>query len=152
VRGPLPPMMKVICSHLWSFIVIGVIGMKLEELQVYQMTMDIAERIWRIVIRWNHFARDTIGKQLMRAVDSVGANLSEGFGRFHYGENKQFCYYARGSLYETRTWLIKAYNRGLIDEEVFQSLHSEIEKIGVKLNNYIRSIGRKQQMTTNDDQ
>jgi len=124
--------------------------MKLEELQVYQMTMDIAERIWRIVIRWNHFARDTIGKQLMRAVDSVGANLSEGFGRFHYSENKQFCYYARGSLYETRTWLIKAYNRGLIDEEVFQSLHSEIERIGVKLNNYIKSIGRKQQMTIND--
>jgi four helix bundle protein len=121
--------------------------MKLEELQVYQLAMDIAERIWKIVVRWNYFAKDTIGKQLVRAVDSVAANLSEGFGRFYYGENKQFCYYARGSLYETRAWLIKAYNRDLISEEEFRSLYSEIERITVKLNNYIKSIGKA---TTND--
>ncbi|BDQ01502.1 four helix bundle protein [Ignavibacterium sp.] len=116
--------------------------MKLEELQVYQLSMNIAERIWNIVIEWDYFAKDVVGKQLMRAVDSVAANLSEGFGRYFYKENKQFCYYSRGSLYETKTWIRKAFNRKLIEEKIYLELITEIETIGVKLNNYIKTIGR----------
>jgi len=44
---------------------------------------------------------------LIKAVDSVAANISEGFGRYHYKEAKHFSYYSRGSLYETKTWLTK---------------------------------------------
>ena len=95
--------------------------MKLEELQVYQLSMELGEKVWNIVINWDYFlkpacrqGRDTIGKQMVRAVDSVAANLSEGFGRYHYKEAKNFSYYSRGSLYETKTWLTKAYNRNLI--------------------------------------
>jgi four helix bundle protein len=116
--------------------------MKLEELQVYNLSMDIAERIWAIVIEWDYFLKDTIGKQLVRAVDSVAANLSEGFGRYHFKENRNFCYYSRGSLYETKTWLTKAHNRKLITDEAFQSFNNDIDNIGVKLNNYIKSIGK----------
>ncbi len=43
--------------------------MDLDELQVYQLSMEIAERVWQIVVKWNYFAKDTIGKQLVRAVD-----------------------------------------------------------------------------------
>ena len=116
--------------------------MKLEELQVYQLSMDIGERVWEIVIGWDYFLKDTIGKQLVRAIDSVAANLSEGFGRYHYKEAKHFSYYSRGSLYETKTWLTKAYNRNLISEDEFSYFQSEINNIGVKLNNYIKSIGK----------
>lgn len=56
--------------------------MKLEELQVYQLSMELGEKIWEIVINWDYFLKDTLGKQLVRAADSVAANLSEGFGRF----------------------------------------------------------------------
>jgi len=115
--------------------------MKLEELQVYQLSMEIGEEVWNIVIKWDYFSKDTIGKQLVRAVDSVSANLSEGFGRYHYKENKNFSYYSRGSLYETKTWLTKAHNRNLITEEKFQIFQKEINNIGVKLNNYIKTIG-----------
>ncbi len=115
--------------------------MKLEELQVYQLSMELGEKVWSIVIDWKYFEKDTIGKQLVRAVDSVSANLSEGFGRYHYKDAKNFCYYARGSLYETKTFLIKASNRSLISRDEFQALVIEIDKIGVKLNNYIKSIG-----------
>jgi four helix bundle protein len=72
--------------------------MKLEDLHVYQLAMDIGERVWEIVLDWNYFARDTIGKQLVKAADSVAANISEGWGRYYYKENRQFCYYSRGSL------------------------------------------------------
>lgn len=118
--------------------------MNLEDLQVYQLSMDIGEKVWNIVIKWDYFLKDTIGKQLVRAVDSVAANLSEGFGRYHYKEAKNFSYYSRGSLYETKTWLTKAYNRKLISEEEFEFFQKEINNIGVKLNNYIKSIGKKQ--------
>jgi len=80
---------------------------------------------------------------LVRAIDSVAANLSEGFGRYHYKENKNFCYYSRGSLYESKTWLTKVRNRNLISEKKFDSLLISIDKISIKLNNYINSIGRK---------
>ena len=136
--------------------------MKLEELNVYKLSMEIGEKVWDIVIKWDYFvypvkyyenknstvmmnilfhgAGDTMGKQLIRAIDSVAANLSEGFGRYHYKEVKNFCYYSRGSLYESKTWLNKAFNRKLIQEEDFNYFNKEINKIGVKLNNYINSI------------
>ncbi|MGF7141293.1 four helix bundle protein [Roseimarinus sediminis] len=116
--------------------------MKLEELRVYQMAMEMGEKVWDIVIKWDYFTKDTIGKQLVRAADSVAANLSEGFGRYHFKEAKNFGYYSRGSLYETKTWLTKAYNRNLISDDEFQKFMTNIGTIGVKLNNYINSIGK----------
>jgi four helix bundle protein len=115
--------------------------MKLEELQVYELALNLGETVWNIVIRWDYLAKDTIGKQLVRSADSVAANLSEGYGRFHFKDAKNFLYYSRGSLYETKTWLLKAKNRNLISGEEFQSLEKEINNLSVKLNNYIKSIG-----------
>lgn len=73
--------------------------MMIEELEVYRLAMEMGERVWRIVERWDFFAKDTVGKQWVRTADSVAANLSEGFGRFSFKENRQFGYYSRGSLF-----------------------------------------------------
>jgi len=118
------------------------IKMKLEEFRVYQLSMEIAEKIWIIVDGWDCFAKDTIGLQLVRAVDSVAANLSEGFGRYHYKETIHFSYYSRGSLFETRTWLTKARNRNLLKSNDYELFDKQIEDIGIRLNNYIKSIGK----------
>jgi four helix bundle protein len=80
---------------------------------------------------------------LVRAADSVAANLSEGLGRYHYKEVKNFSYYARGSLFETQTWLTKANQRNLVGDETLENLLKEIRDISVKLNNYIQSVGDK---------
>jgi len=117
--------------------------MKLKELQVYQLSMRLGEEVWNIVIKWDFFAKDTVGKQVVRSVDSIAANLSEGFGRYHFNEEKHFGYYSRGSLFETKTWLTKAFNRNLILESDFNRFIIEIDTIGIKLNNYINSIGTK---------
>lgn len=105
--------------------------------------MGLGERVWDIVDKWNYFAKDTVGKQLVKAVDSIAANLSEGFGRYHYLENKNFSYYSRGSLYETKTWITKAHNRKLINDSDSFSLLNDINSIGKMLNSYIKSIGKK---------
>lgn len=118
--------------------------MKLEELRVYSQSMELGEQIWKIVAKWDYFSKDTIGKQLLRSADSIAANLSEGFGRFHFKETKNFSYYSRGSLYETKTWLVKANSRGLLTDSELDSLISEIDNIGKMINKYIKSIGSNQ--------
>lgn len=117
--------------------------MKLEDFQVYNLSMDLGEEIHTIVKGWDYFYKDTIGKQLVRSADSIAANLSEGVGRYHYKERKKFSYYSRGSLFETKTWITKAKNRELIPEKIYSELINNIEIIGVKLNNYINTIGPK---------
>ena len=122
--------------------------MILDELKVYQLSMKLGEEVWNIVNKWSYFEKDTIGKQLVKAVDSVAANLSEGFGRYHYKEAKNFSYYARGSLFETKTWLTKARVRNLIPENDYARFASDINQIGKMLNNYIKSIGIKPATST----
>jgi len=126
--------------------------MDLDELQVYQLSMEMAEKVWNIVLKWDFFAKDTIGKQLVKSADSVAANISEGFGRFFYKEAKQFGYYSRGSLFETKTWLTKANNRSLLVNEDYEILSKEIKIIGIKLNNYINSIGKQSERSQVKDE
>jgi four helix bundle protein len=115
--------------------------MDIDDLRVYKQAMQLAEKIWEIVIKWEAFAKYSIGKQYTEAADSIGSNISEGFGRFHFKDSKHFLYYSRGSLYETRTWTIKAHNRKLMTDEEYKELIDSIHDLSVKLNNYINSIG-----------
>ena len=117
--------------------------MSLEDLRVYNKAMEIGERVWQDVGGWNYLEKDTIGKQLIRAVDSIAANLSEGYGRYHFKEEKNFAYYSRGSLYETKTWLTKAKNRNLISEQRFSEYSDSLTILAKMLNNYIKTIGSK---------
>ena len=132
---------KLVTGHLE---IVKRANMILEELKVYNHAMEIAEEIWNIVIKWDYLARDTMGKQLIRAIDSVAANLSEGYGRYHYRDSRNFAYYSRGSLYETKTWLTKAKNRKYIQNEDYKKFIDSIDTIGKMLNNYIKSIGPKE--------
>lgn len=116
--------------------------MELTELSVYRRSMKIAETIWTEVDEWPAFAKYSVGQQLVQAADSIGANISEGHGRYHFGENRQFCYYARGSLQETITWLQKAKMRGLITGRRYKELSDELIEIRQMLNGYVRSIGK----------
>ena len=123
-------------------------GNRLEDLEIYSLSESFGEGIWEVVIKWDYFAKDTIGKQLVRSADSIGANIAEGFGRFHYKENKNFCYFSRGSILETKIWLHKAKSRKLIEEDTYHLLIKKLELIHLKLNAYIKFIGKK--IPTND--
>jgi four helix bundle protein len=125
--------------------------MDIDDLRVYQMAMQLAEKVWEVVLKWDSFAKYSIGKQYTEAADSIGANISEGFGRFHFKDSKNFLYYSRGSLFETRTWTIKAHNRSLISDEEYKELLSNILDLGIKLNNYINTIGKTPPKPLNDN-
>ena len=101
--------------------------------------MTLSDKVWIFVLKWDYFAKDTIGKQWARASDSVSANISEGFGRNTYKDSRSFYYIARGSLYESKTWLDKAKRRNLIPEDEYKNLYSEHNVLGYKLNNFIKA-------------
>ncbi len=86
-------------------------------------------------------AQGTLGKQIIRSADSIGANIAEGVGRGSYQDNRHFVKIARGSLYETQHWLRRAYNRKLLTDEQIDVLKLIINELAPQLNAYLKSIG-----------
>lgn len=120
-----------------------------ENLRVYQMAEALADDIWTIVERWPNFARDTVGKQIVRSADSIGANIAEGIGRNTYTDNRRFVFMARGSLNETIHWLRRAFRRKLLNSEEIERVKPLLERLPPMLNAYLKSIGgRKPAETT----
>ncbi len=115
-------------------------GVGLEDLRMLQDAEAIADGIWRQVVEWDQFARDVVGGQLARAADSIGANIAEAFGRFHYGEKLQFLYYARGSLFETKYWLNRALERHLMAAELAQDYANQLPGLARQLNAFAGSL------------
>lgn len=120
---------------------------KFESLRVYQLSEKLADEIWEEVIRWNSFARDTLGKQIVRSADSIGANIAEGIGRGSAADNRRFVRTARGSLNESKHWLRRAYKGKLLSEQIVNSLKPIVDELAPKLNAYLGAIverpGRK---------
>ena len=111
-------------------------------LRVYQLAEILADEIWIIVNNWKYFEKDTVGKQLVKAADSIGANISEGTGRGSFQDNRRFVKIARGSLNETQYWLRRAYKRDLINEKEINRLKPIVDELAPKLNAYLKSIGK----------
>jgi four helix bundle protein len=120
-------------------------ALDLVDLHVFQLSERLADQVWTIVNRWPNLARDTVGKQLIRAVDSVGANIAEGFGRGSYQDNRRMVRIARGSLYEARFWLRRAHTRRLISAQQTARLQPLLAELAPRLNAYLKSIGPREQ-------
>lgn len=116
----------------------------LEKLEVYNLAEVFSDRIWMIVEKWDFFKKDTIGKQLVRAADSISANIAEGYGRYYYKESKQFYFYARGSVQETKSRISKCQRRNIIEEKLSSELRNEAERILTMLNAFIKFIANSQ--------
>lgn len=116
-----------------------------EDLVILRMAEEIADEVWKEVTRWDVFVRDVLGGQLARAADSIGANIAESYGRYHYGEKLQFLYYARGSLFETKYWVNRAATRQIVSHTTAQSYAKRLAELAHALNTFAKSI--KQQKT-----
>lgn len=116
-----------------------------EDLDVYKLAEKLANQVGFIVKEWDFFTTDTMGKQLVRAADSVCANIAEGRGRYNYQDNRRFVKIARGSLYETISLLRLAYARKLLGIEQVNKFQPIIDDLSPKLNTYLNSIGGKQE-------
>lgn len=110
----------------------------LETLDVYNLSQQFADKIWKIVLKWDKFALYGMGKQITNSADSISANIAEGYGRYFIKDNIRFCFFSRGSIIETKDWLLKSVNRNLVSNEEYHCLLKELDTIHKKLNGYIK--------------
>jgi len=115
-----------------------------ENLRVYQLAEEIADLAWKVVGGWEYLAQQTVGVQFIKSADSMGANIAEGSGRGSPAEKKRFAKIARGSLFEVKHWLRRAYKRQLLSENEVRLFQKLIEELTPKLSAYINAIGKKQ--------
>lgn len=112
----------------------------LDNLDIYILSMEIGEDVWRTVEKWEYFQKVSVGKQFVTAADSIAANIAEGYGRFFYKDRRLFYYFARGSLLETKTWASKSLKRKLIAENEYDVLLTKMKELHYKLNIYIKKL------------
>jgi len=113
----------------------------LDSLKVYALAEELADLTWNVTRSWDQFSRSTVGQQIVRAADSVGANIAEGYGRASPTDHQRFVRIARGSLYETRHFLRRAHKRGLITVEQAAALQDVMRNLLPALNGYLKSLG-----------
>ena len=118
---------------------------ELEDLRILKAVEEIADSVWKKVVEWDEFAKDVVGKQMTRAIDSIGANIAESYGRFNYGEKILFLYYSRGSLFEAKYWLNRSLVRGLLNSEEVKGYTGLLSDVARQLNTFASSLKSQRQ-------
>ena len=113
------------------------------DLIIYQLAVDLADWIYKLTAKFPEDEKYNLTSQLRRSSTSVYSNIAEGFGRYHYKENKQFCRVARGSLYETKAHMLFSNKRGFISQQTLDEYIKRHTTLAIKLNNYITATGLK---------
>jgi four helix bundle protein len=101
--------------------------LQLNDIDAYKVAFSLSNYVWDIVVEWEYFIRDTIGKQWARAVDSISANIAEGFGRYTKKDKVNFYRYSYGSIKESLDWNEKAKIRNLISEEQYNHIYKALD-------------------------
>jgi len=115
----------------------------LNEIGVYKISFNLSNYIWKIIIKWDYFSKDTVGKQFVRSVDSIFANIAEGFGRYNKKDKIKFYHYSFGSLKESLYWNEKAKIRDLINNKDYEYIFKELQKLPREINYLIKFTNEK---------
>ena len=117
--------------------------LKLSDIEAYRIAFTLSNSVWKVVVGWNNFEKDTIGKQFARAVDSISANIAEGFGRYGKKDKIKFYRYSQGSLSESLNWNEKAKIRKLLPTEEYKYIFGELQKLPKAINALILFTNQK---------
>jgi len=123
--------------------VMGKTFLQLNDVQPYKTALKLNNYVWEIVIRWDYFTKDTVGKQFVKAVDSISANIAEGFGRYFKKDKINFNRYSNGSVKESFDWNEKAKIRNLINKDEYQHIFNELQKLPKEINQLIKITNNK---------
>lgn len=117
--------------------------LKLSDINAYRISNELSIYVWEIVSRWDWFPKRTIGAQFTDAIDSISANIAEGFGRFHKKDKQKFYYNARGSAYESAHWTNNAYDKKLLTLEQKTYIMERLRLLPKEINWLIRQTEEK---------
>ncbi len=117
--------------------------LQLKDIEAYVIAYRLSNYAWKIVIQWDYFERTTVGNQFVRSVDSISANIAEGFGRYGKRDKVKFYRYSFGSVKEALDWNQKSKDRGLIDSEKYHHVYLELNRLPKKINSLIKFTNEK---------
>jgi len=117
--------------------------LQLSDIGSYTVAFNLSNYVWDIVIKWDFFAKDILGKQFARSVDSISANIAEGFGRYTKREKIQFYRYSFGSVKESQDWIEKAKYRNLLTQEQYEHILFVLNALPRELNSLIKYTNEK---------
>ncbi len=112
--------------------------LKLNDIEAYRISFALSNRVLDMVMQWNSIAQNTVGQQFIRLADSISANVSEEFGRYSKKDKIKFYRYAQGSLYESFNWNEKARVRKLLNQEQYQYIFNEFNKLPKAISGLIK--------------
>lgn len=112
---------------------------KLGDIMVYKLSIELADQAWKIYEKLNWEDKKTMGNQFITATDSVGLNIAEGCGRYHYLDRIKFYYNSRGSLIESKHWIFTLNRRNKITQQEYDNFLNKANAVHLALNKYIKS-------------
>jgi len=117
--------------------------LSLNDIEAYKIAFNLSNLVWDIILKWDYFAKDTVGKQFVRSVDSISANIAEGFGRYHKKDKIKFYRYSYGSLFESLDWIEKSKTRNLVTVKEYDYVNNELQKLPKSIHHLINYTNAK---------
>lgn len=117
--------------------------LKLNDVNSYKIAFNLSNYVWDIIVKWEWFEKDTVGKQFVRSIDSISANIAEGFGRYGKKDKIKFYRYSIGSLKESFDWNEKSKVRKLLANKDYNYILLELTKLPKELNSLIKFTNEK---------
>ncbi len=112
--------------------------MQLNQISSYRIAFHLSNEVWNIVLSWDWLAKDTVGKQFVRSVDSISANIAEGFGRYGKRDRIKFYRYSAASVREALDWNEKARIRNLLTTEEYNYTYQQLQLLPKDINSLIK--------------
>lgn len=109
----------------------------LNDIDCYKRSFKLSNYVWNVIINWDHFCRQTIGIQFVRSIDSVSANIAEGFGRYGKKDKIKFYCYSYDSVKESLDWNEKAYVRNILSQEQYTTIFIELQLLPKEIHQLI---------------
>ena len=101
--------------------------LQLNDIDCYKRALSLSTYVWNLVSEWDWFAKKTVGIQFVTAIDSISANIAEGFGRYGKKDKVKFYYYSFGSAKESLDWNEKSKIRKLISKKEYDHILNELQ-------------------------
>lgn len=117
--------------------------LKLNDIEAFRLSFHLSNYVWDVVLKWSNFSQRTVGEQFIRAVDSISANVAEGFGRYGKKDKIKFYRYSQGSLSESLNWNEKSKVRKLLSKEEYNFIFLELQKLPKAINSLILFTNQK---------
>jgi four helix bundle protein len=112
--------------------------LQLNDLSCYKKALRLSNYVWEAIIEWEWFAKKTVGVQFVTAIDSISANIAEGFGRYGKKDKIKFYYYSFGSVKEGCDWNEKSHVRKLLTDEQYNYILTELQILPKEIHSLIK--------------